>query len=238
MALIRLIFAMLLGAGLRDDDPSSGLKPPAYARDFVRYDVDDALVRELLDKQRLITMRATMRTMFVQKRRLAILSFSAAGAFCSEISILDYVDVSLTLAAREHVRVGRSAGNERDLLLGGDGLNAVDDYMRLRQKIPAVSDGALFVSPLIPFARLACRSISNEIGLAIEATGMTGTGLSPATLHRAVVGDALKAGHGATVAAAAGGYNLLPFSKPVPASAGEMSDLIERHHPMSRMPPT
>jgi hypothetical protein len=159
------------------------------------------------------------------------------ATFCSEISTLDYVDVGLTLAAREHVRVGRSTANERELLLG-DGLSAINDYIALRRSMPAVSDEALFVSSRVPFARLPSRLISDQISLAIEATGMRGRGLSPATVHRSVAGSALKAGHGGRVAASAGGYNLLPFSKPVAASAEEMSDLIERHHPMNGMPLT
>jgi site-specific recombinase XerD len=236
--IVRNIFRALVGAEKRSDDPSRSLKPPSVEKTFVDFDVDETLVRELLDRQRSITVRATKRTFFVQTRRLAILSFSAAGAFCSEISRLDYVDVCLTLAAGEYVRVGRSAANERDLLLGGEGLRAVNEYIRLRQSIPTGSDAALFVSPYAPFRRLAARTISNEISKAIEATGLADTSLSPAALHRSLAGNALKAGHGGKVAAAVGGYSLLPFSKPVAVSDAEMSDLIERHHPMSRMPLT
>jgi site-specific recombinase XerD len=234
--IVKSIFTALIGARLRDDDPSSGLKPPVVTRTFVDFDVDETLVQELLERQRLITMRATKRTAFVQTRRLAILSFSAAGAFCSEISRLDYVDVLLTLAAGEFVRIGRAADDERDLLLGGKGLRAVDDYIRLRRSIPAATDKALFVSSESPFDRLSLRRISDEITYAIKATGLTGLGLSPARLHRSLSGNALKARQGCNVAAATGGYRVMPFSKPVAVSAEEMSDLIELHHPMSRMP--
>jgi site-specific recombinase XerD len=232
--IVKRIFAALIGARLRDDNPSIGLKPPAITTTFVDFDVDESLVRELLDRQRSITARATGRTAFVQTRRLAILSFSAAGAFCSEISRLDFVDVSLTLGAGEFVRVGRAASDQRDLLLGGQGLRAINDYIRLRRSMPVAVDKALFVSSQSPFAPLNPRLISNEITYAIKAAGLVGVGLSPARLHRSLSGNALKGGHGSKVAAAAGGYQVIPNSKPVAISPQEMSDLIEQHHPMSR----
>lgn len=132
------------------------------------------------------------------------------------------------------VQIMRAAKPLADMM----SLSAINDYIALRRSMPAVSDEALFVSSRVPFARLPSRLISDQISLAIEATGMRGRGLSPATVHRSVAGSALKAGHGGRVAASAGGYNLLPFSKPVAASAEEMSDLIERHHPMNGMPLT
>jgi site-specific recombinase XerD len=234
--IVKLIFAALIGARLRDDDPSIGLKPPAVTKTFVDFDVDETIVQELLERQRLITMRASKRTIFVQTRRLAILFFSAAGAFCSEISRLDYVDVYLTLAAREFVRTGRAAGNERDLLLGGQGSRSVDDYIRLRQGMHTCADEALFVSSTSPFARLTPRQISDEISYAIKAANLMGVGLSPGRLHRSLSGNALKGGHGSKIAAATGGYQAMPFSRPIAIPPAEMSDLIERHHPISRLP--
>ncbi|WP_157791168.1 hypothetical protein [Bradyrhizobium japonicum] len=232
--IVKRIFASLIGAQLRDDDPSIGLKRPAVTSTFVDFDVDERLVQELLDRQRSLTARATKKTAFVQTRRLAILSFSAAGAFCSEISRLDFLHVALTLAAGEFVRAGRAANDDRDLLLGGQGLRAVNDYIRLRQNA-RTSDEALFVSAYSPFDRLDPRLISNEITLAIKWTGLAGEGLSPARLHRSLPGNALKSGHGIKVAAATGGYQAMPFSRPIAISPEEMSDLIERHHPMSRV---
>jgi site-specific recombinase XerD len=163
------------------------------------------------------------------------LSFAAAGAFCSEISTLDFQDVSLTLASMKYVRVGRSAADERELLLGGDGLRAVNDYIGLRQDMSWVKDSALFVSHNFPFRRLSPAVISGQIGFAINETGLKGMAISPGALHRSAPGDALKAGFGGRVAAALGGYKSPPFARPVAASASEMSDLIERHHPMSRL---
>jgi hypothetical protein len=78
-------------------------------------------------------------------------------------------------------------------------------------------------------------ALSDEITYAIKAADLVGVGLSPARLHRSLSGNALKGGHGSKVAAAAGGYQVMPFSKPVAISPEEMSDLIERHHPMSRL---
>jgi site-specific recombinase XerC len=143
-------------------------------------------------------MRASKRTFPVQTRRLAILSFAAAGAFCSEISTLDFQDVSLTLASMKYVRVGRSAADERELLLGGDGLRAVNDYIGLRQDMSWVKDSALFVSHNFPFRRLSPAVISGQIGFAINETGLKGMAISPGALHRSAPGDALKAGFGGT----------------------------------------
>jgi site-specific recombinase XerC len=187
-------------------------------------------------KQQTIAARATGPSAFVQARRLAILHFSAAGAFCPEISSLEYLEVCLTLAAGELVRAGRATGDERDLRLDGRGLRAVDDYIRLRRSTTASPDGALFVSALPPFNRLSPRGVSDDICRAIKATGLAGRGLSPARLHRSLSGNALKGGHGGKVAAFAGGYRLMLASKPVNISREEMSDLIELHHPMNRLP--
>jgi hypothetical protein len=49
--IVKLIFAALISARLRDDDPSIGLKPPAVTRTFVDFDVDETFVHELLDRQ-------------------------------------------------------------------------------------------------------------------------------------------------------------------------------------------
>jgi len=109
IVIIKQIFRTLVGLRLRVDGPTISLVAPPAEISFVNFDVDDALVRELIVRQRPITMRASKRTFPVQTRCLAILSFAAAGAFCSEISTLDFQDVSLTLASMKYVRVGRSA---------------------------------------------------------------------------------------------------------------------------------
>jgi hypothetical protein len=96
-------------------------------------------------------------------------------------------------------------------------------------------DSALFVSHNFPFRRLSPAVISGQIGFAINETGLKGMAISPGALHRSALGNALKAGFGGRVAGALGGYKSPPFARPEAASAIEMSDLIERHHPMSRL---
>lgn len=188
---IRSLFGILLGVGLRHDDPSIDLRgPTAIPSAKVPKIIDHYAVDSFLRTEAERSNSPFPYFAFLDLRRAAALRLAGeAGALFAEIAALDFDEISgdLILAA--------GGPRERQARLTEEGLQVVKSFVEIRSRLPSSEPLALFVSPRFPHRRLDRKGVASLIDRSIRKSGCAGK-MTASAVYRSIPEKLASEGHG------------------------------------------
>lgn len=230
---IQTVFQMLLELGLRKDDPSSVLDRPRASKKSAAFPIHQCAIEQVLAKLSSIADEATGLQAFVAARAMAILYLTAAGGWCLEIAALNISDAEKAVNSNGLIHLGRGMSRERAVATPS-AYAALSRYLALRRARPCLDSDALFVSVRTPYVRLTPDCVRGDIRRALRWADTLGTGFTPGELRRTLLAAIANEGPGWSVATATAGYRHIPRTNMRYFDVAELSNLLERHHPMGR----
>ena len=108
---------------------------------------------------------------------------------------------------------------------------ALRHYLALRRARPDAGSDALFVATRSPYGRVT--RIRKDIHRALQLADISGSGVTPVKLRRALLATIVNEGPGWSVGRAFG-YRSIRRGKTRYLDVRDLSNLLERHHPMGR----